>query len=158
MLYIVYAVGIIVYLFSAMGGMFTNFFDFLTLVYIVVPTLVSLGCAKSYKNFYIALLIAVTGRKFSIYQYKKSLSTVIMVVIECGMTGITYFLIDCITYIKSSYFTSLEDIGGLFVNFSTAGLSLFYPMVIGLILLPLILILKINIERDLKKEQEEEKA
>lgn len=142
MYYIIYIVGIILFLLNGIGvSNLSSFRDNITLVLVVIPCLLMLFCTKSFKPFGECFLFTFGKRNYSLPQCRRCLQSVKMVISTAVVSGIICFMISAINMLCSPYRVSgsLEEVG---LDLSVAMLSLFYVFIICIMLLPLYFIMK----------------
>lgn len=105
-----------------------------------------LFCTKSFKAFGRAFLFVVGKRGNSLAAYKESLHAVRMVMSISAVFGGLRFLIGLMNCIRSTDLSSMEGFGWVLRGASVAILSLFYPLLICVILMPVYFMLKKHIE------------
>ena len=142
MFYIIYLVGILFYLVKGIGYHFTNFIDQITGIYILAPCILMLFCTKSFRAFGRSFLLAFGKKEDSISRCEESLESVQMVMMTIVISGVLCFLIGMINGCRSLSFESADSMIWLLLNTTVAMISLFYPMLICLMLLPLPFLLK----------------
>ena len=141
--------GIIILLISGIGfqNSFMNYYDSFTLVFVLLPCLWILFYTKSFRAFGRALLFAVGKRGNSIAAYRESYHAVSMIIAISTVFGCLGFIIGMINCIRSAALSSIEGIGNVICSLSVAMLSLFYPLLLCVILLPVYFMLKKHIEK-----------
>lgn len=143
MLYIVYLVCMVLYLIRGIGwDRVLNFFDPITLEFLVFPCILILFATRSFKAFGRAFLYAFGRREYAPSRCRESLQAVRMVMETALVFGGICFLIGSINGIRSLEWSELDSIGWLFLDLSVAELSLFYALLICMILLPVYCLLK----------------
>lgn len=139
---------IVILLISGIGfqSNFMDYFDSFTLMFVLLPCAWILFYTKSFKAFGRALLFAVGKRGNSIPAYRESLHAVSMVMAISSVFGCLGFIIGTINSSRSADISYIEGIGDLIRSLAVAMLSLFYPLLICVILLPIYFMLKKHIE------------
>lgn len=148
MFYIVYVCVFVVYLLYGIGierGI-TDFVDTITFIYVLAPSVLMLFCTRSFKDFGCAVLFAFGKKDISFSQCEKSLQAVKMVLITILLAGGVCFSISIINCLRSINWVTFEDLGWTVLNISVAMISVFYPMVLCLLLLPVYYLLKKEIK------------
>lgn len=142
MFYLVYLCGIILSLVWGIGERsFMNFVDMATLELILLPCILALFCTRSCSSFGRAFLFAFGKRGHSLSQYRESLWAVKIVALTASASGSLCFIIGFVNGARSYDWSSVDAIPRLVMNLSVAILSLFYPALIALLLLPLAFLL-----------------
>lgn len=143
MLYIVYLVSIVLYLIWGISwNRIVNYVDTITLEFVVLPCILMLFCTRSFPAFGRGFLFAFGKRDYSSRQYRESLSSVKMVMLTSVIFGSVCFVIGTINGICSLEWSSADSIGWFCLNLAVAMISLFYPLLICVILLPVYFLLK----------------
>lgn len=144
MFYILYLAGIFAYILSGIGWHPADFIDQLTGIYILAPCALVLLCTKSFPAFLRSFRLALSKKDGAQEQYEESLQTVRMVMFAALLSGGLCFLIGTINSWRSlSLGQSLTDyMAWLLLDTTVAMLSLFYPLTLCLLLLPLPFLLK----------------
>lgn len=144
MLYVLYLAGILAYILSGIGWHPTDFIDQITGIYILAPCALVLLCTKSFPAFLRSFRLALSKKDGAQEQYEESLQTVRMVMFAALLSGGLCFLIGTINSWRSlSLGQSLTDrLAWLLLDTTVAMLSLFYPLTLCLLLLPLPFLLK----------------
>ncbi len=144
MLYIVYLVSIVLYfIWGISWGRMVNYVDSITFEFVVLPCILMLFCTRSFPAFGRGLLFAFGKRDHSsLQQYQESLSSVKMVMLTSVIFGCVCFVIGTINSICSLEWSSMDSIGWFCRDLAVAMISLFYPLVICIILLPVYFLLK----------------
>ena len=144
MFYAVYLLFVLFYLFMGIGGAEKgiNFVDQMTLRFVAVPCILMLFCTKSFRAFGRAFLFAFGKRDQEISKYQESAQSVKMVMVTAHVFGMVCFLIGMINAIRFTDWSSPDCFGWLCMDLSVAVLSLFYPLFICMILLPVFFMLK----------------
>lgn len=124
-----------------------NYFDSFTLMFVLLPCVWILLYTRSFKAFGRAFLFAFGKRGNSIAAYRESLHAVRMVMAISTVFGCLGFIIGMINCICSTDFSSIEGFGWLIRCVSVAMLSLFYPLLFCVILLPIYFMLKKHIDK-----------
>ncbi len=148
MLYMIYLVGAIFLLMNGIGfdRFFANYLDIYTLGFVLLPCVLVLFCTGSLKAFGRAFLLIFGRGDTSLISYEESTQAVRMVMLTAGVFGGIGFIAGMINSIRSLDF-SLPDVYGWFLrDASTAMLSLFYPLLVCVILLPVCYMLNRHIE------------
>lgn len=142
MYYIIYVVGIAAYLLNGIGfSNLSSFRDSITLSLVLFPSLLMLFCTKSFKTFGECFLFTFGKRNYTLLQCRRCLQSIKMVMSTSAVSGIICVMISTINLLRSPYRASgsLELLG---LDISVAVLSLFYVLIICIILLPLYFMLK----------------
>ncbi len=144
MLYVLYLAGILAYILSGIGWHPTDFIDQITGIYILAPCALVLLCTKSFPAFLRSFRLALGKKDVAQEQYEESLQTVRMVMFAALLSGGLCFLIGTINSCRSlSFEQNLTDsMVWLLLDTTVAMLSLFYPLTLCLLLLPLPFLLK----------------
>lgn len=143
MLYIIYLISMVIYLLYGIGwDRLLNFFDPVTLEFLVVPCILILFVTGSFAAFGRAFLFAFGKKEYGLSQCRESLQSVRMVMQTASMAGGICFLIGLTNGIRSLDWSELDNIGWLFLDLSVASLALFYAFLVCLILLPVYFLLK----------------
>jgi len=143
MLYIVYLVSIVLYIICGISwDRITSFVDVITLEFLVFPCVLMLFCTSSFRAFGRAFLFAVGKRDCSFQQCRESAHSVKMVMQTAAVFGAVCFLIGMVNSIRSQYWSSTDSIGWICLDSSVAILSLFYALLICMLLLPMYFMLK----------------
>ena len=139
MFYALYLVGILGYILSGIGRSPMDFIDRITGIYILAPCILVLLCTKSFSAFGRSFLMAFGKKGASQEQYEESLQTVRMVMFTALLSGGLCFLIGTINSWRSlSIGPRLEEgMVWLLLDTIVAMLSLFYHLLLCLLLLPL---------------------
>lgn len=122
-----------------------NYFDSFTLMFVLLPCAWILFYTRSFKAFGRAFLFAVGRRGNSIAAYRESLYAVSMVMAISSVFGCLGFIIGMLNCIRSTDLSSIEGVGWVIQSTSVAMLSLFYPLLICVVLLPIYFMLKKHI-------------
>lgn len=128
------------------GHDFMIFYDSFTLMFVLLPCAWILFCTKSFKAFGRAFLFVVGKRGNSLAAYKESLLAVRMVMAISAVFGGLGFLIGMINCIRHTDLSSMEGFVWVLRGVSVAMLSLFYPLLICVVLMPVYFMLKKHIE------------
>lgn len=143
MFYIVYLASMVVYLICGIRwDRMLNFWDPITLEFLVFPCILILFVTGSFRAFGRAFLVAFGKREYETSQYRESLLSVNMVMGAASVSGGICFLIGISNSIRSLDWSELNNIGWLFLDLSVASISLFYALLICMILLPVYFLLK----------------
>lgn len=143
MFYALYLVGIVIYLVRGTGGNFSDFADQITGMYILTPCILMLFCTKSFRAFGRGVLFAFGRKEVSLVQCRESLQSVWMMILTAVVSGMLCFFIGMINSCRSlAVGWSSADSVWLLLDTAVAMLSLFYPMVVCLIFLPVFFLLK----------------
>ncbi|MCI9602732.1 MAG: hypothetical protein HFH19_00620 [Ruminococcus sp.] len=153
MFYGIYLAGIIFWILRGIGGGFgtlLNYMDGFTGMFVLVPCVLILFCTQSFKAFGRAFLFAFGKRDGSVVSYRGSLLAVKMVMGISGLFGFLGFLIGMSSSIRSMEdLSSIESLGWLTLDLSVAIISLVYPLLICIILLPVCFMLKKHLTNNL---------
>lgn len=138
MLYVIYLAGVIFLLMNGIGfdRFFTNYLDIYTLGFVLLPCVLVLLCTGSLKAFGRAFLLIFGKGDSSLISYKKSAQAVRIVILTAGVFGGIGFIAEMINSVRSLNFSSPDAYGWLLRDASVSMLSLFYPLLICVILLP----------------------
>lgn len=143
MFYIVYLASMVVYLiYGIRWDRILNFWDPITLEFLVFPCILILFVTGSFRAFGRSFLVAFGKREYETSQYRESLLSVNMVMGAASVSGGICFLIGISNSIRSLDWSELNNIGWLFLDLSVASISLFYALLICMILLPVYFLLK----------------
>lgn len=143
MLYIVYLVCMVLYLISGINwDRVLNFYDPITLEYVVFPCILILFVTRSFTAFGRAFLYVFGCKEYALSQYRESLRAVRMVMGTASVFGGICFLIGSVNAVRALDWSSLDSVGWLCLDLSVAALSLFYALVICMILLPVCFLLR----------------
>lgn len=147
MFYAIYLLGIVLYLINGIGfSRCTNFVDNITLTYVLFPSILMLFCTRSWKDFGRAVLFAFGKRDLSYEQCKKSLQTMKILLCTLLLSGGICFGIGVVNSLRSVNWIQEDSVGWLLLDLSVAMLSFLYPLVLCILLLPVYLILKKDIQ------------
>lgn len=142
---------VILYLLVVISGMgvdrMFNYMDSTTLMFVLFPSVLTLFYTKSYKAFGNAFLFAFGKKTDSADSYKESLQAVKMVMVTSSVFGCLGFMIGMFNSIRSKDFASPEALHWVLQDLTVAMLSLLYPLLICVILLPVWFILKKHMSR-----------
>lgn len=141
--------GIVILLISGIGFQTSlwNYYDSFTLMFVLLPCVWILFYTKSFKAFGRALLFAAGRRGNSMPAYRESLHAVSMVMVISSVFGCLGFIIGMINCSRSADLSYMEGIGDVIRCLAVVMLSLFYPLLICVILLPIYFMLKKHIEK-----------
>ncbi len=146
MYYAIYLLGVIFWILRGVGGglkNLINYMDVFTCVFILVPCVLILFAARSVKAFGRAFLFAFGKRDASPAAYKESYLAVRMVLGISGLFGCLGFLLGMSASILSvEDLSSIASLGWIIRDLSVAMISLLYPLLIWIILLPLCFMLR----------------
>lgn len=144
MFYTIYLAGILFYLVKGIGYHVTNFVDRTTGLYVLVPCILILFCTKSFRAFGRSFQIVFGKEENSVSRCEESLQSVQMVMLTAVISGVLCFLIGMINGCRmlSMDWSSADGMVWLLLNSTVAMISLFYPALICLILLPVPVLLK----------------
>lgn len=147
MFYAIYLLTIFIYLVCASGAVtdLAPFIDTITLTYTLFPCFLVLWCTKSLKPFGRAFLYAFGKREQTLSEARESLSSVKMAAITSVLFGALCFMIGTINCFRHFDFTQIGDMSQLLADATVLTLSLFYPALICVILLPVYFLLKKHI-------------
>ncbi len=144
MFYAIYLLGIIFWILRGVGGGFgnlVNYMDGFTCLFVLVPCVLILFGTGSLKAFGRAVLFAFGKKDAPLISYEESFLAVKMVMMISAIFGLLDFLIGTFTSIRSvEDFSSIEALGWIVRDLSV--ISLLYPLLIWIILLPLCFMLK----------------
>lgn len=119
-----------------------DYMDSFTLLFVLLPCVLVLFCTKSLKAFGEAFLYAFGKEGSTLISYKRNLQAVKMVIITSSVFGGLGFIIGMINSIHSLNFTSGDAFGKIIIDTAPAALSLFYPLLVCAILVPVYFIIK----------------
>lgn len=143
MLYTVYLICVVLYLNYGIGfDRLLHFFDPITLEFLVFPCILILFATRSFTAFGRAFLFAFVRKEYTLSRHRESLQAVRMVMSTASVFGGICFLIGSVNAVRALDWSSLDSIGWLCLDLSVAALSLFYALLICLILLPVCFLLK----------------
>lgn len=146
MFYAIYLLGIIFWILRGVGGGFgnlVNYMDGFTCLFVLVPCVLILFGTGSLKAFGRAVLFAFGKKDAPLISYEESFLAVKMVMMISSIFGLLDFLIGTFTSIRSvEDFSSIEALGWIVRDLSVTMISLLYPLLIWIILLPLCFMLK----------------
>ena len=146
MFYAIYLLGIIFWILRGVGGGFgnlVNYMDGFTCLFVLVPCVLILFGTGSLKAFGRAVLFAFSKKDAPLISYEESFLAVKMVMMISAIFGLLDFLIGTFTSIRSvEDFSSIEALGWIVRDLSVTMISLLYPLLIWIILLPLCFMLK----------------
>ncbi len=144
MLYIVYVIAVLIYLLEGIGlsRRLICFVDGTSFWFILIPCLLVLICTRSLKDFGSAFLLLFEKGDTSLTQYKKSLWAIKTTLMTAVISGGICFFIGMINSFRSFDATYTDALYWLILDASVAMISLLYPLVLLLLLLPLYLLLK----------------
>lgn len=144
MFYIIYLAGVIFILMDGIGldRFFSDYLDVYTLSFVLLPCVLIVFCTKSWKAFGQSFVFVFEKGEPTLPSYMESIRTVQMVMITAAVFGFIGFLTGMINGIRSLDFSSPDVYGWALRNTSAAMLSLFYPLLICVILLPVFFILR----------------
>ena len=146
MFYAIYLLGIIFWILRGVGGGFgnlVNYIDRFTCLFVLVPCVLILFGTGSLKAFGRAVLFAFGKKDAPLISYEESFLAVKMVMMISAIFGLLDFLIGTFTSIRSvEDFSSIEALGWIVRDLSVTMISLLYPLLIWIILLPLCFMLK----------------
>lgn len=146
MLYIVYLVSMVIYLlYGIRWDRLLNFYDPVTLEFLVFPCILILFVTGSFAAFARAFLFAFGKREYGLLQCQESFQSVRMVMHTAFVSGGVCFLIGITNAIRTADLS--ENISWLLLDLSVASLSLFYALLVFLILLPVCFLLKKHLIR-----------
>ena len=149
MLYVVYLVCAALYLVYGIScDRLLNFFDPITLEFLLFPCILILFVTRSFTAFGRAFLFAFGRKEYAPSQCRESLLAVRMVMCTASIFGGICFLIESVNGIRALDWSSLDSIGWLLLDLSVAALAPFYAFLICMVLLPVYFLLK--------KEQQQE--
>lgn len=139
MFYIIYLLGtgLIFILANGFHRSVTNYIDPTTFLLIVLSCIFVLFCTKSMKAFGRTFLIAFGRKDYVSLQYRESLQSVKMVICTAAAWGALFFIIGSIKCFRYMQISSFDDISVILKSITVALLSLFYPLFICIILMPL---------------------
>lgn len=149
MFYMIYLLLIFIYIIcgTGVGQNLTSFIDVITLVYTVFPCVLILICTRSLRTFGSAFSFALGKRTPDLSQSKAALRSVKMTGLTAVLFGSLCFMIGTINSIRHLD-PSTADLGVyLLRDLSVAMLSLFYPVLVCIILLPVYFLLKRHIAK-----------
>lgn len=140
---------IIILLISGIGFQndLMNYFDSFTLLFVLLPCMWILLYTRSFRAFGRAFLFAVGKRGNSISAYRESLHAVKMVMAISSVFGCLGFIIGMMNCIRTTELSSIEGFGWVLRSVSVAMLSLFYPLLLCVILIPIYFMLKKHIDK-----------
>ena len=151
MFYAIYLVGVVIWILMNIGGGFgnpVNFMDSATAMFILIPCILILVCTKSLRAFGRAFLFAFGKKGGSVAEYKESLLAVKMVMQISGLFGSLGFLIGMFVSLRSlEDFSSAESLGWVLLDLPVAMISLFYLLLVWILLLPIGFLLKKHLEK-----------
>lgn len=151
MFYAIYLVGVVIWILMNIGGGFgnpVNFMDSATAMFILIPCILILVCTKSLRAFGRAFLFAFGKKGGSAAEYKESLLAVKMVMQISGLFGSLGFLIGMFVSLRSlEDFSSAESLGWILLDLPVAMISLFYLLLVWILLLPIGFLLKKHVEK-----------
>ncbi|MCI9227047.1 MAG: hypothetical protein HFG86_03350 [Dorea sp.] len=146
MFFAIYLLGIIIWILMGVGGgsgNLVNYMDGFTLLFVLVPCILILFSTGSLKAFGRAFLFAFGKRGGLTVSYKESLLAVRMVMAVSAIFGFLGFLIGTSASIRSiKDFSTVESLGWIVRDLLVSMISLIYPLLIWVILLPVCLMLK----------------
>ena len=146
MFYAIYLLWIIFWILRGVGGGFgnlVNYMDGFTCLFVLVPCVLILFGTGSLKAFGRAVLFAFGKKDAPLISYEESFLAVKMVMMISAIFGLLDFLIGTFTSIRSvEDFSSIEALGWIVRDLSVTMISLLYPLLIWIILLPLCFMLK----------------
>lgn len=145
MFYAIYLLGIIFWILRGSGGFgnLVNYMDGFTCLFVLVPCVLILFGTGSLKAFGRAVLFAFGKKDAPLISYEESFLAVKMVMMISAIFGLLDFLIGTFTSIRSvEDFSSIEALGWIVRDLSVTMISLLYPLLIWIILLPLCFMLK----------------
>lgn len=144
----IFAFGIAVLLIRGVGGHtdLFNFWDSFTLEFILIPCGLILLCTKSLKAFGRAFLLAFGKGDAPLSSYRESLLSVRMVMSTAPVFGGIGFIIGMSNCIRSMDFSAPDAFVWILRGAAAAMVSLLYPLLICVILLPLCFMLKKHID------------
>ena len=145
MFYAIYLLGIIFWILRGGGGFgnLVNYIDGFTCLFVLVPCVLILFGTGSLKAFGRAVLFAFGKKDAPLISYEESFLAVKMVMMISAIFGLLDFLIGTFTSIRSvEDFSSIEALGWIVRDLSVTLISLLYPLLIWIILLPLCFMLK----------------
>lgn len=145
MFYAIYLLGIIFWILRGGGGFgnLVNYMDGFTCLFVLVPCVLILFGTGSLKAFGRAVLFAFGKKDAPLISYEESFLAVKMVMMISAIFGLLDFLIGTFTSIRSvEDFSSIEALGWIVRDLSVTMISLLYPLLIWIILLPLCFMLK----------------
>lgn len=143
MLYTVYLICVVLYLNYGIGfDRLLDFFDPITLEFLVFPCILILFVTRSFTAFGRAFLFAFVRKEYTSSQHRESLLAVRMVMGTVSVFGGVCFLIGSVNAVRALDWSSLDSVGWLCLDLSVAALSLFYALLVCLILLPVCFLLR----------------
>lgn len=149
MFYMIYLLLIFIYIICGIGvgRNLSSFIDVITLAYTVLPCILVLSCTRSLRAFGSAFSFALGQKTPDLPQSRDALRSVKMTWITAVLFGSLCFMIGMVNSI-SHLDLSAADLGAYFLrDLSVAILSLFYPALICIILLPVYFLLKKHIAK-----------
>lgn len=142
MYYIIYLIGIVVFLIKGIGiTNLSGFIDSITLILVLFPCLLMLICTKSLKPFGECFLFPFSKKDYSLLQCKRCLQSIKMFITTAVVSGIICFMIGTVNSLRSLSI-SQDYLIVLGANISVCLLSLFYVLLVCILLLPLHVMLK----------------
>lgn len=142
MYYIIYLIGIAVFLIKGIGfANLAGFIDSITLILVLFPCFLMLFCTKSFQPFGECFLFMFSKKNYPLLQCERCLQSIKMVISTAAISGMICFMIGIVNTLRSIYISpdSLDILGA---NISVCLLSLFYVLLVCILLLPLHFILK----------------
>lgn len=134
----VFAFGIAFLLMQGIGYRrnLTNFMDGYTLGFVLIPCGLVLLCTRSLKAFGRAFLLAFGKGDEPLISYKESLLAIRMVMNTSRVFGGLGFLIGMTNCIRSTNFSETYAFAWVTQGAAVAMLSIFYPLLVCVVLLP----------------------
>ncbi|HBN56823.1 MAG TPA: hypothetical protein DD414_08605 [Lachnospiraceae bacterium] len=146
MLYGIYLLGIIFYLVNGIGNYENRvyFMDHTTILFVLIPCVLLLICTGSLPAFARGFLFAFGKRDYPRAKCEESLQAVRMTVYAAVVSGGVCFSIGMINGCRhlAMNWSPQDGINRLLLDLSVAVLSLLYPLLICLVLLPVCFLLK----------------
>ena len=122
-----------------------DYIDPVTFLLIALSCILVLFCTKSMKAFGRSFLMVMGSKDYESSQYQESLQSLKMVIYTAAVWGALCFIIGNINCFRLMQISSFDDISVLLKSITVAMLSLFYPLFVCIILMPLYFGLKKHI-------------